>query len=343
MASPDQKQRTIFLTGASGVVGQALIGRVDPRSLICLVRQTPLSQTDVTIVQGDISQPRFGWSSEQWHDVTARIDCIVHAAAVTDFHKPDDQVMQANVGALDNVFELAAASKAPLYHFSTAFVRRTKTASTNADLAYAVSKREGERLVQESGLPHVIVRPSIIIGDSASGAIARFQGFHNVIGGVLSGFLPIVPASRGAFIDCIPQDVVVDALLALIDDGRTGGDYWITAGEHALTATRICEILDKFVTQRGGTFTNPRFVAPDMVERLLRPVFLPALPLAMQKRFERLHKISAYLLIEERFPSSLPEMAEPFALQPFPDLETAVLRGLDYWASSTGLGKRVAA
>jgi hypothetical protein len=70
---------------------------------------------------------------------------------------------------------------------------------------------------------------------------------------------------------------------------------------------------------------------------------MPSLPIALQKKFTRLHKISAYLLIEERFPSSLPELTARFALPPFPDLETAVLRGLDYWANVTGFDKRDAA
>src|SRR5258706_588578 len=122
MLSRDKKsQRTIFLTGASGVVGQALIEKMDPRSVIGLVRQTPVSHPDVKTVQGDITKPRFGWSTEQWQDIAARTDCLIHAAALTDFHKPDEQVMRANVNSLENVFELAALAKAPLYHFSTAF------------------------------------------------------------------------------------------------------------------------------------------------------------------------------------------------------------------------------
>lgn len=342
-ATKEASRRTIFLTGGSGVVGRALLEKMDPRSVIALVRRTSLAVPGVTTVQGDISLPRFGWSAEQWRDVAARVDCVVHAAAVTDFHKPEARVMQANVHSLENVFELAAAAGAPLYHFSTAFVRPTRPDATSEELAYAVSKREGERLVRESGLPAVILRPSIVIGDSGSGAIARFQGFHTVIGGVLDGFLPIVPASRSAFIDCIPQDVVAEATLALIAEGRTGGEYWLTAGERALTTVRICELLATFVSGLGGAFTPPRFVSPDMVERLLRPVFLPALPVAMQKRFERLFKISTYLLIEERFPSSLPELDARLDLPPFPDLETAVLRGLGYWAAAGGFGKRAAA
>lgn|SRR6185312_2490535 len=335
--------KMIFLTGASGVVGQALLAKMDPRSVICLTRQTPLSVPGVTTVAGDISLPRFGWSSEQWADIAARIDCIVHAAAITDFHKPEAKIMRANVHSLENVFELAAAAKAPLYHFSTAFVRPTRAAATEDELAYALSKREGERLVRESGLPAVILRPSIVIGDSASGVIARFQGFHSILGGVLDGFLPIVPASRNAFIDCIPQDVVAEVTLALIAEGRIGGEYWITSGERALTTTRICEILEKFMAGLGCAFTTPRFVTPDMVQRLLRPVFLPALPIPMQKRFDRLFKISTYLLIEDMFPSSLPELSTRLDLSPFPDLDEAVLRGLGYWANASGFGRRRAA
>ncbi len=336
-------ERTVFLTGASGVIGQALLARMDPRSVICLVRKTSVSHPDVMTVEGDISLPRFGWSSEQWQDITGRIDCIVHAAAVTDFHKPADKIMRANVNSLENVFELASAAKAPLYHLSTAFVRPTRTSGTKEELAYAVSKREGERLVRESGLRHVIIRPSIVIGDSKSGTIARFQGFHSVIGGVLEGFLPIVPASPAAFIDCIPQDVVAEVILALIEEGRTEGEYWITSGERALTSRRICEILGEFVGSLGGSFTSPRFVSPDMVERLLRPVFMPALPISLQKRFERLLKISNYLLIDEAFPSSLNELDGRLGLAPFPDLKEAVMRGLGYWANASGFAKRAAA
>src|SRR5216683_1839601 len=103
MISPDKKpQRTIFLTGGSGVIGQALIKKMDARSVICLVRQTPVSHPNAMTVKGDISLPRFGLSAERWREVAARTDCILHSAAVTDFHKPDDKVMKANVNSLEN-------------------------------------------------------------------------------------------------------------------------------------------------------------------------------------------------------------------------------------------------
>jgi len=335
-------KRTIFLTGATGVIGRALLEKLEGHTLLCLVRQTPLTHPGVTTIRGDISLPRFGWSSEQWDDVVSRVDCVVHAAAITDFHRADDAVMQTNVNALENVFELAAAANAPLYHFSTAFVRPPRNHS-NGELAYAISKREGERLVRESGLPHVILRPSMVIGDSATGEIARFQAFHSVLGGVLNGLLPVFPASRNAIVDCIPQDVVASTLIALIDRDVTSGEYWITAGGRALTITRVGELLQQFVAGLGGSFAWPRIVSPDIVERLLLPVFFPALPLSLQKRFEHLLKVSAYLFIDDPFPSSMPELESRLELPPFPDLEVAALRGLTHWASVTGFAKRAAA
>lgn len=339
----ESSKRTIFLTGASGVVGRAMLEKLEGHPLLCLVRQTPLTHPGVTTIQGDISLPRFGWSSEQWAAISSRIDCVVHAAAITEFHRPDDAVRQTNVDALENVFELAAAAKAPLYHFSTAFVRPPLNRGNGDEIAYAVSKREGERLVRESGLPHVILRPSIVIGDSATGEMARFQGFHSVLGGVLNGLLPVVPASRTAFVDCIPQDVVAETVRALIDSGTTSGEYWLTAGPQALTVTRIGELLEQFVAGLGGAFTWPRIVSPDVVERLLLPVFFPALPLSLQIRFEQLLKVSTYLFIDDHFPTSLPELTSRFDLPRFPELEVSLLRGLTHWASVSGFAKRAAA
>lgn len=333
---PDRRRR-IFLTGASGVVGQALLARLDPASVTCLVREktTPLPAT-ATVV-GDILLPRFGLSGEQFHDLSQRIDCIVHAAAVTDFNGADELILRTNVRGLDSILELTAAANVPLYHISTAFVRPGK--ANGAELqepTYARSKREAERLVRESGLRHVIIRPSIVIGDSQSGKIARFQGFHSVIGAVMNGFMPMMPASRSAFIDCIPQDTLAEAILALIDDGRDCGEYWLTAGNHSLTIGRIGDIVKDFASQLGCRFSLPRFVSPEMVDRLLRPVFMSAFPPALQKRFERLLKISAYLCIDEPFTSSLPELQNCLNLNSLPDLEMAFTRGLSYWAETTG-------
>ena len=48
------------------------------------------------------------------------------------------------------------------------------------------------------------------------------------------------------------EDVVARTVKALIDGNITSGEYWITAGEHALTVSRIAAVLERFVTGIGA-------------------------------------------------------------------------------------------
>lgn len=341
--SPRHQGRTIFLTGGSGVVGQALLARLAPSPVICLVRRTSLKAPWATRIAGDISLPRFGLTQTQLRNLAKRIDCIVHAAAVTEFAGDDELTFRTNVQSLENIFELAALADVPLYHLSTAFVRPcAQSGSPVGDVPYVISKREGERLVRESGLPYVIIRPSIVIGDSSSGVIARFQAFHNVVSSFLNGFLPMMPASPEAFLDFIPQDALAEVIVALINENRTGAEYWITSGAGSLTIRRIGSIAKEFARARRHTLELPRFMPPDTIDRLIRPAFMSALSPAIRKRCERLLQVSAYLCISEPFTTSLPELQQRLKLPPLPDLEAAFVQSLNYWAETTSYFRRVA-
>ena len=74
-------------------------------------------------------------------------------------------------------FAAAAAAKPVLYHVSTAFVHTTAVGDRGRTaIGYASSKSAAEQIVRSSGVPHVILRPSVIIGDSGTGEIDAFQG-----------------------------------------------------------------------------------------------------------------------------------------------------------------------
>ena len=326
---------TILLTGASGVVGQALLSSFSTENVICLVRRVPVTGLNITAVPSDISLPTLGLEQKQWQDIASRIDCIVHSAAVTGFSEDDELVQRTNVTGIKNILELTAAAGVPLYYISTAFLYPPQ----EDDHAYAASKREGERLVKESGLPATIIRPSIIIGDSRTGAIARFQGIHSVAGAILRGFLPMMPSSPDAYLDFVPQDVLAQAVTALIHEECVGEEYWITAGERAPTVRRVIELITEFAESIGRPIKPPRFVSPDIVDRLIRPAFMSALPPTVQKGFERVLQISSYLKASEPFQTSLPEIISRYTLSPLPDFEAAFVRGLEYWANKTGYAK----
>jgi thioester reductase-like protein len=340
-SSAKQTQPKIFLTGGTGVVGQALLARLEPSSVTCLVRQPTPQTAAANNVVGNICLPRFGLDRAEFEQLASDVDYIIHAAAITDFGSKDELLFKTNVDSLPDIFEFASVARAPLYHISTAFVRRCSSAEQEVgEPLYAVSKRRGECLVRNSGLPHVIIRPSIVIGDSNSGVISRFQGFHSIIGTFLNGSLPMMPASPEAYIDFIPQDTLADAIVSLIREGTTEGEYWITSGDQSLTISRLGAIVKEFGRRLGRTMELPRFISRDTVDRLIRPVFISALSPAIRKRFERLLDLSSYLCIETPFTTSMPELRRSHRLMPVPDLEQALVNGLDYWARMTGYLRR---
>jgi thioester reductase-like protein len=347
------KRRTIFLTGASGVLGEALLERLDGHRVICLVHNTPVERSHVQAVEGDVTEARLGLDRERYAEIARAVDCVVHAGAVTNFVAPMDQICRSNVAGTRNIVELARASEADLVHVSTAFVHADASFVSCKELsasapgeppkpyegtrAYINSKRDGEAVVRDSGVPHVVVRPSIVLGDSESGEISEFQGLHVLAGLVVKGKLPMLPSDPEARIDFLPRDTVADAIGALLEAGRREGEYWITAGERAPTVEQALNAARRFAERLDGDPAMPRFMEPDSVDRLIRPVFLDKLPEKVAKRLELLFALMPLVNSDDPFPSSMPQLEAELGLAPPADLLEIFTRNLEYWASEQGL------
>jgi thioester reductase-like protein len=323
--------QTILLTGGSGVVGQALLEKLNRNkttTVICLVNQRALSGPNVITITGDITQPYFGLSAERFHSLTQRVDGIIHSAAITDFTRPLPELMQSNVEGVRNVLAFAAAATAPLIHVSTAFVYARGGYQLNN---YELSKVEAERVVQASGIPTVIVRPSIVIGDSQTGAIGKFQGIHRIVRMFIKEQLPVVPGSPASFIDYVPQDSVAEAILALLAHGVTQGEYWLTAGAQAIPFDDFLDTVTAHATYLlGHTIAKPRVMKPSAFDRLVRPVFLPAFPARLQRMFEEALDFVKYMDMAEPFPSSFAQLTDELGIAPLPAPKQTLARSVEY-------------
>src|SRR5262245_10839794 len=101
------ERRTVLVTGATGVVGQALIPRLvdhGASDVICLTHRSVIGARSrnrhagsVSTVQGDVARPDLGLGAREYRELAARIDSVVHAAAVTDFAQPDETLQRINV------------------------------------------------------------------------------------------------------------------------------------------------------------------------------------------------------------------------------------------------------
>ncbi|HWH92416.1 MAG TPA: SDR family oxidoreductase [Baekduia sp.] len=187
------------------------------------------------------------------------VDEVIHAAACVRFDQTLDEARAVNVAGTERMLALARALHAasPLHRYvqvSTAYVagtfagrfgegdRRIGQAFRNG---YEQSKLEAEELVVAAaghGLPVQVVRPSIVVGDRASGWTAAFNVLYVPLRALVAGAVDAVPEQDGGLLDVVPVDYVADGLLGLSDAPADGRTYHLTAGRHAITVGELADL-----------------------------------------------------------------------------------------------------
>jgi thioester reductase-like protein len=284
----------ILLTGATGFVGGELLVRLleqTDREIIALIRadddagaQARLDETlalllppdavpagRVRAVASHLDRHGLGISEAARTAIVASVDTVVHCAASVSFTLPLEQARAINVVGTRAMLELVA--DAPrlqrFVHVSTAYVAGDRDGLCREDEhdvgqshrnTYESTKLEAELAVLEAGLPGtVILRPSIVVGDSQTGWTPAFNVIYWPLQALARGLFPVIPGSAQARLDIVPIDTVADALLALTDGPMPEGSpvVHVVAGAEAITTGRIAEM----AAAAFGT-TPPVFVAP---------------------------------------------------------------------------------
>jgi thioester reductase-like protein len=353
----------ILLTGASGVLGSVIAAELATvADLTCLTRRRTVPVPGVHTISGDLSRPGLGLSADALADLARRTDVVVHCAALTAFTTEPAASDQVNRDGTHRILDLVTTAGADLVHVSTAFVDRSEEFAaaspstapappTTAEVRvrspehYLRSKIAAEEAVTSSGLPHVIIRPSVVIGDSETGAISQFQGWHQMCAGVITGRLPFLPADGSALADCVPVDLVARAVarLALAAVGRdvaSGSQWWLTAGSAATTIDATIDACMEIAIDRGLTVDRPRTVSREMVERLVLPAFGRSAPPRLLKQMLEGMELMRLFGSQHCFPRSWPNelgIAGPNQAT----IESAMFASLDFLADTMALGRRI--
>lgn len=157
---------------------------------------------------------------------SSRINCIIHSAGNVHFEKSGD----SNSKMMRSVVQIAEEYKVPVYYVSTAFLWREPGSTEQLRNAYETDKAESERILQDSGVPHTIFRPSVLVGNSESGQLINWSGYYliaskfleasKVAGGskirfpILTGSSNMVPVNQAA--EIISETVNNDTLGKLV-------------------------------------------------------------------------------------------------------------------------------
>ncbi len=98
-------------------------------------------------------------------------DCVIHLAAEIASQRDADRIDEVNVEGTRALLAACEAAGSPKFVFASTVVTGDaggalldETSELPVQTAYGRSKQEGERLVRESPLPSVVVRPSHVYG-----------------------------------------------------------------------------------------------------------------------------------------------------------------------------------
>ena len=263
--------------------------------------------------------------------MASRIDVIVHSASITRFGLSDAKIIDTNVKGTQQIIHLARKAKARLVYISTAFVHPAASDLEPASM-YEESKRQAEALVRTLD-DFVIVRPSIIVGDSRTGTIAAYQGLHDVVGSMVDRSLPVLPTAPEMLCDFVAQDWVADAIWAAAFHPSPAQELWITSGVRALSVAAIVAVALRVGDSFGFRGAAPRIVPYESLQRLFIPAFLESLPSRLKRRFQANLKMARYMNQKAALPSSEAYLRAAFGLPLREAPEAVLVRNMEQWCA----------
>ncbi len=217
----------ILVTGAAGLIGGEVCARLVSAGhrVFALIHRAPdVFGNDGKLValsaalKGDVGAPWLGLAQPP------KVDLVVHCAASLTFDAPYDELAAINVAGTRNVVAFASAQGAALLHVSTAYVCGLRDGEIAEEAVgpetvfangYERSKAAAEAVVRASGLVHCIARPAIVLGDSETGAIRKFDAMYQTFALLARGLVREIPVATGASLDFVPIDHVAGAIARL--------------------------------------------------------------------------------------------------------------------------------
>jgi thioester reductase-like protein len=226
-------------------------------------------QTRVRVFRGDLTDPGFGLSRDEYDRLVHTTDSIIHCAASLN-RKSEKSCLNVNLRGTLEVITLARHIEH--YHglrrfslVSTVAVagkRQNEVVSEDRSIdwersdydPYARTKKFNEHMLRVllPETPKTIFRPSIVLGDSRYAETTQFDMVKSFV--FLAG-LPVLPFRPTDKIDIVNVDFVAEAIATLHQKGQPDYDtYHLSSGTSSQTFREITRALAAAQNKRAPVF-----------------------------------------------------------------------------------------
>jgi 2-alkyl-3-oxoalkanoate reductase len=266
-------QVNIFVTGAAGLLGSALIAALtqaghaviglvhkddnirgnDGKSLGAVLFDGSVPQRGkVQVLRGDIRQTSLGLDKEVCARLNLHVDVVIHCAALVKFETDEAELEAVNVDGTRHVAWLLPNAR--FIQVSTAYVCGFENgpiseAACNPDGAfgngYEQAKAKAETVLRAMRRDTVIARPSIIVGEMSTGMIRSFDTIYRVFKFIAEGKIISLPVLPSASLNFVPIDHVVNGICDIVGKLDDVPPFIHLAARKAVPAAHFLTLIGK--------------------------------------------------------------------------------------------------
>lgn len=361
------REELIFITGATGFLGVQLVRELldlDPNTqLVLLIRprsgQTvqqrademvpPAQRSRVRSYAGDVSLPYCGLKEDEYHNLAQQVTRVIHSAATVRFDHTLEEARHINVEGTRHVLDFAASMPGlrSFAYVGTAYVAGERTGLVREDElgvgqgyrnTYEQTKSEAEALVRSrlASLPGVILRPSIIVGDSKTGATSSFKMMYWPLKIYARRLWRTVPGFPDAVLDIVPVDYVATAVAHLLFDETAYGET-----VHLCAGPRSSATIEQIARRASEYFhvPGPRYINPKLFFATLRPLLFLTLWGRKRRILKNGNAYRNYFTMRMQFDTSHADrLLGPAGITPLPVLD--YLDRLFHYCVATDWGRK---